>query len=133
MRKIPKKSTVKNDKNLEIKKPENVDGNSGEKKESKEDTKKKTIMSLKNNIQFFNKLTGNKKITDENKEKEKILLFPVTKFIRKDDETDEEQEIEFFVLNPESNFILYFDIIIFICILYSVFYTPLKLSMSNCF
>ena len=50
-----------------------------------------------------------------------------------DDETDEEQDVEFFVFSPESDFILYFDVIIFICILYSVFYTPLKLAKDNSF
>ena len=71
------------------------------------------------------------KIKYFNEQFRKLTLKKIIWDSQEDDETDEEKEVPLFVINPESNFILYFDIIIFICILYTVFYTPIKLAMSN--
>ena len=55
------------------------------------DYRKKAAMSLKNNIQFFNRLTGNKKLSDEYKNKDKIALFRNNKLLKKDEQIKKEE------------------------------------------
>ena len=82
------KLIIKNDYYPEIKKLSYTDRNI----DDKIDCKKKTIMDLKNNIQFYNKLTGNKKINGENKNKHKLLLFPSSRYLIKNEEINEEEK-----------------------------------------
>ena len=78
LRKFPfKKATNKTDCFLKPKKSGFIGENN---EEDKKEFKKKVIMNLKNNIQFYNKLSVNKKPNDENKKKHKILLFPNSKY-----------------------------------------------------
>ena len=62
--------------------------------ENLKENRKKAAMSLKNNIQYFNKLTGNKKLNNENKNKDKITLFHniSNKFFIKDPQIKKEEK-----------------------------------------
>ena len=82
------KNTNKNDYTSEIKKSSLTVGNNDD---DKIDFRKKAIASLKNNIQFFNKLTGNKKLNDENKHK--ISLFPSSNYLLKVEQIKEEEKV----------------------------------------
>ena len=85
-----KKIIRKNELNLEPKKSTFAGGNIND--SGRSICKKKTIMSLKNNIQFFNKLTGNKKLNDDNKNRRKISLFPSSRFLLNDEQIKEEEK-----------------------------------------
>ena len=54
--------------------------------------RKKEIMNLKNNIQFFNKYIANNKLNDDNKIKHKISLFPSSNYLLKNEQLKKEEK-----------------------------------------